>query len=161
MLPRLVITVLLLGLSVVIEAQTCNDNISASTPDERFTVNDDKVIDNKTGLIWKRCLEGQTGPDCAGTPTLFNWQQALRHAAEQTDWRLPNINELRSIVELRCCDPAINLSLFPNTSIYSVWSGSPIANYSYHAWSVYFGSGYDGYSFRSYNLHVRLVRGGQ
>ncbi len=166
--PRMIANPLiasLLGLliSPLLHAQTCNPNIPETTPTSRFTLNDDgTVTDTRTGLTWKRCVEGITGTDCSsGTATAMTWPGALQHAAAQSGWRLPNTKELRSIVELKCYDPAINLSLFPNTPTNFVWSGSPYAYNSYYAWGVYFydGSDYNGY--RNYGNHVRLVRGGQ
>jgi hypothetical protein len=165
MSSRLILAACGLALSLNLSAaQTCNNNMLASIPDDRFTVNGDgTVTDIETGLVWRQCLEGQSGADCSsGTANSFTWQEALQHAAAQgDDWRLPNIKELASIVELRCYDPAINLNIFPNTPSSAVWSGSPDANYSHTAWGVHFLYGNDYGNNRSYSGHVRLVRGGQ
>jgi len=144
-------------------AQVCNDHIQTSHP-AGFTVNQDgTVTDNQTKLVWKQCLEGLSGADCAtGTASTFTWDKALQHAASQTGWRLPNIKELASIVELKCVDPAINLAVFPNTPSSGVWSGSPYAGYSGSAWHVFFYNGNEDYYDRSHGYyHVRLVRDGQ
>lgn len=77
-----------------------------------------------------------------------------------TDWRMPNREELRSIVDYSRTNPAIDTNYFPNTQ-FSYWSGSPNAYDSSSAWNVNFGFGYDGSNYRYNNLHVRLVRGGQ
>ncbi len=155
-------------LAANVQAQTCNPNMLASTPDNRFTVNNDgTVTDVRTNLTWKRCLEGQSGTDCSsGSPTAFTWQTALQHAAAQGNgWRLPNTKELTSLVELRCIDPAINLHIFPNTPTLGsvVWSGSPVADDSDRAWGLNLGDGQNGYfpRDRSNDTYVRLVRGGQ
>ncbi|MCI5180203.1 MAG: DUF1566 domain-containing protein [Candidatus Electrothrix sp. AW3_4] len=152
----------------------CNSNMPASTPDSQLIDNGNgTVTDSKTGLMWKQCLEGLSGIDCVtGTATNFTWQQALQQPevvnansfAGYTDWRLPNIRELRSIVEEQCFNPAINATRFPNTPPYSfVWSGSPTAGeYSDSAWIVGFGYGYpDPYYGRAYESAVRLVRNAQ
>ena len=82
--------------------------------------------------------------------------------AGQTDWRLPNKNELESLVERRCYDPAINARFFPNTPSNWFWSSSPYAGYSDDAWGVNFNNGYVGNPYnKGHALYVRLVRGGQ
>ncbi len=154
---------------------TCNSNIPPSTPDSQLIDNGDgTVTDNKTGLMWKKCVEGLSGTDCAtGSSSSFTWQQALQQPgivnssnmgsgfADYTDWRLPDIRELRSIVEEQCSNPAINATRFPNTPSLYVWSGSPYADYSDFAWYVYFNAG-DSYAVSRFNDYaVRLVRGGQ
>ncbi|EPO2947315.1 DUF1566 domain-containing protein [Vibrio cholerae] len=146
-----------------------NTAITATTPSADFTDNGDgTVTHHKTGLIWQRCSLGQSwdGSDCTGTATTFSWQQALAAGAQHSlagfsDWRLPNKNELASIVEYRCWSPAINNQQFPNTPSAWYWSSSPDAYDSYDAWRVGFNNGlvYDGYKFNG--RHVRLVRAGQ
>jgi hypothetical protein len=159
--------------------QTCNSNMPASTPDSQLTDNGNGTItDSKTGLMWKQCLEGLSGNDCTtGTAGSFTWQQALQRPgtvnagvgfAGHADWRLPNIKELRSIVEEQCSYPAINATRFPNanTPNSAVWSGSPYAGLSAYAWLVYFHYGNSDITYRNFyssigNGAVRLVRGGQ
>jgi hypothetical protein len=163
----------MLAISPVTQAQTCNPNMPASTPDSQLTDNDDGTItDTATGLMWKKCMEGLTGDFCeTGAAATFTWQTALQRPgvvnntgggfAGKTDWRLPNIKELVSIVEEKCYDPAINLTRFPNTPSSVVWSGSPNANNSDGAWHVAFYYGNSGYRNRNSYFQVRLVRGGQ
>ncbi len=164
---------LLLLMASTALAQQCNTAMPRSAPDERYQNHgEDVVIDLWTGLMWQRCSLGQSGPDCAGNATGYTWDQALQQAeainssgglAGYTDWRLPNIKELLSLLE-RACSPSINLGVFPNTAAdIDYWSSSPkvMANDDTFAWSVYF----DRFSFftgqRSYPAAVRLVRGGQ
>ena len=157
---RLLIIVHGLLLAPMAFAQSCNDAIPASTPDSRFIVNGNEVTDTVTGLIWQRCSLGQTGSDCSGDSVkTYTWKEALEAASPP--WRLPNINELRSIVEEKCYDPAINLTVFPNTPASDYWSASPKANISGRAWSVHFGYGYSYYYDKSNSVQVRLVRNGQ
>ena len=66
--------------SADIYAQTCKPaSIPASTPDSQLVDNGNGTIEDiKTGLIWKKCVEGVTGNVCdSGYPSTFNWQQAL------------------------------------------------------------------------------------
>ncbi len=168
----LIVCCSLLVISSAVQAQTSNANMPASTPDSQLTDNGNgTVTDTKTGLVWKKCMEGVSGATCnSGSAGAFTWQTALQQPgvvndnggfAEYSDWRLPNIKELRSIVEEKCVDPAINLTKFPNTPSSVVWSGSPYAFYSDFAWYVYFYNGYSSFNYRYYYIQVRLVRGGQ
>jgi hypothetical protein len=150
----------------------CDSNIPASTPDSQLIDNGDgTVTDSKTGLMWKQCVEGLSGSTCAtGTADTFTWQAALQQPgtvnggggfAGYTDWRLPDIAELESLVEKQCHSPAINTTRFPNTPSSTVWSGSPYAHYSGIAWYVGFNNGYSNFGYRFGNYGVRLVRSGQ
>ena len=129
-----------------------------------------------TGLVWKRCAEGQAwdGATCTGTAAGYAWQQAFARvdAVNQaaagtqnlgaTDWRLPNLNELTSIAELGCAEPAINLAQFPGTGAnWAFWSSSPIVTRPNLAWAVFLVNGNDTSSGRTATNYVRLVRGGQ
>jgi len=78
-----------------------------------------------------------------------------------SDWRMPKVKELESIVDFGRTNPSIDMSYLPNTSSSVFWSGSPNAYYSNVAWFVnfYYGYAYDG-NRNDYDA-VRLVRGGQ
>jgi hypothetical protein len=137
-------------------------------PDSAYVDHGDgTVTDTRSGLMWRVCSEGQTwGPGaCSGPATTYAWAAALAHAEAATDsrysdWRLPNIKELRGLVEECRIAPAINETVFPNTPSSHFWSGSPDAYYSDHAWLVSFYYGYADYDFaRGYARYVRLVRG--
>ena len=151
------------------QAQTCRDNILASAPDSRYIDNGNgTVTDQETGLIWKQCPEGLSGADClTGSATTFTWQQALQHAetavfAGSSLWRLPNKNELVSLNEQRCFDPAINSRFFPSTPPTNFWSSSTDARYADYAWRVdFYNIDIGQYGNKSSDYYVRLVRGGQ
>jgi len=121
--------------------------ITASTPTADFVDNGDgTVTHSKTGLMWKRCSEGQVwnGTACAGAAARYSWQGGLQQAevlnntggfATFTNWRLPNIKELNSIVEVQCTYPAINMTIFPSAGgLY--WSASPYSADATKAWFI-------------------------
>lgn len=157
-----------LALLIVIgtgHASECLNNIPPINPDGAYVVHSNETVtDTRTGLMWKQCEEGLSGSDCAsGSRITHNWADALALAesssfADYTDWRLPNINELSTLVELCRIDPAINQAIFPNTGIGSVWSSSPTGHVTGAARSVYFYYGGHDTSDRRYSRAVRLVR---
>lgn len=159
-------------------AQTCNGSVITTAPDSRYTGNGDgTVTDNQTGLMWIQCSEGlsSTSTVCdTGSAATYTWQDALTQAqtvnssgfAGHSDWRLPNRNELASLVERSCHSPAINATFFPATASLSYWSSSPdaynpITTSSAYAWRVGFGLGDIGIDYKDSIYCVRLVRDGQ
>lgn len=158
----------------VVQAVDCaNENtaIPFSTPTSDFTLNPDgTATHHKTGLIWDRCVVGQTGEDCSGgSPNTTQWQGALQNVKAanlnnykgHNDWRLPNVKELESIVETRCWDPSINTTVFPNTTTERVWSSTVFVASPTAAFAVIFGSGLVSPENKtSAAADIRLVRGG-
>ena len=147
----------------------CHDIIPATTPISDFIDNDDGTVTHVvTGLVWMRCGLGQNwdGNTCTGVADTFNWQGALQVAhdfsyAGFSDWRLPNKNELVSIVEESCSQPSINSMLFPHTvssTIRGYWTSTPYSVASTRAWRVFFYNGSVVAGPKRLNHVVRLVR---
>lgn len=159
---------LIFGVHTAFATQICKNNVSIkeTTPSSDFTDNNDGTITHKTtGLMWKKCSEGLSGTACTtGAAVKKNWKEALETANSATfaghnDWRLPNRLELSSIVERRCAAPAINESIFPNTSRSVYWSSSPYAGANDNAWAVEFWGGHGkSFNYKNKPYHVRLVR---
>ena len=160
--------------------------------------NDGTILDKMTKLTWMKCdvdipwdaenkkclyptdvLGGGTGR------ISYTWQEALIAAnniningfAENREWRLPNIKELTSILELNCLSLngtngayAINTNFFDiDSSIY--WSSTPHAEafnpkdgnpYVNQAWNVTYRGNSSNigaiFSQITEKYHVRLVR---
>lgn len=145
-------------------AQNCNINLALTTPSQRFVDHANGVVtDTHTGLMWKKCLEGQEGGNCFGHPSLAPWELAASYAqhantgrfAGYSDWRLPTLDELESIVETSCQEPSVNLQVFPRTPAAGLWSGNqadPLA------WSLDFSKGRAFQNLKVGGKYVRLVR---
>jgi Protein of unknown function (DUF1566) len=148
--------------------ETDNSQPQADNPGEqptaRFIISEDgtEVTDNKTGLIWRRCAEGMTASidGCTGIPGVYDLEAALALAnreakATSQAWRLPNVEELSSIVDTSRKDPSIDTDVFPGTPGSAFFTSSPDGSLSWFV-SFYVGKVYSDYS--QILHHVRLVR---
>lgn len=148
-------TLLLIGLLTLITAQAFA---------ARFIDNGNGTItDTRTGLIWEQKTDDGGLRD---KDNRYTWKQALAYCenltlASQTDWRLPNIKELASLVDLSRYSPSIDPVFAPYTRPSFYWSSSTLAGYANGAWGVYFDYGYDNWYGKSGYGYVRAVRGGQ
>ncbi|MBW2709448.1 MAG: DUF1566 domain-containing protein, partial [Deltaproteobacteria bacterium] len=121
------------------------------------------VTDTSTGLIWQQ----DTARDGQGNYDTMTWEEALAYCEAlnlggHTDWRLPTIKELGSLVDLSRYLPSINTTFFPNTvSSSGYWSSTTGANGTHNAWGVYFRNGSDDHFHKSSSRYVRSVRSGQ
>lgn len=165
------LAILLVFAGMPTHAQTCVANVQPRTPTANFVISGNgTVTDRTTGLIWDQCVWGNSGSACAqGAAATMTWQSALGLAATAngavykgySDWRLPNVKELLSIVDTCRASPSINGQSFPNTISNFFWSGSPDASSSDFAWIVAFTVGYSNIRFRNDVNYVRLVRIGR
>ena len=117
---------------------------------------DGTVTDKGTGLMWQQEESGD-----------MTWAEALTYCenlqlAGYDDWRLPNRNELQSIIDYQVYNPAVNTIAFPNVSSFGAyWSSSSYASNLDAAWYVDFISGDVEKDFKSNNYYARSVRGGR
>jgi hypothetical protein len=119
------------------------------------------VIDRKTGLTWRRCLEGQfwSGSACTGSATTFNHQNALTRGNNLNGWRLPNVKELASLADLSRNIPGLDDGAFPGQGGgRDTWSSTPATIAPVSAGYVAFSNGYRGTFGRGMTGVVQLVQ---
>jgi len=132
-------------------------------PSPRWTGYTGTVTDNLTGLMWTKN---------ANLGGIMTWQNALNYVAGMntganpnygyTDWRLPNINELESLIDAEKYNPALP-SGHPFTGVASgyYWSSSSYAPNTGLAWVVYVHNGGLFAGNKSDSYYVWPVRAGQ
>jgi len=113
------------------------------------------VTDTSTGLMWQQ----------QATLTKETWEQALAYCeglnlGGYTDWRLPTINEIRSLADYGRYNPAINVTYFPDTFSSFYWSSTTLPVKTSIAWGINFSYARDDYKSKYDFGHVRAVRGG-
>lgn len=115
-------------------------------PNPRFTDHGNSTVtDNLTGLMWTKDAQQIKGTK--------KWNDALSACnnsdfAGYTDWRLPNVKELISLIDYGEHDPALPSSHpFYNVQFIFYWSSTTYDSITNHAWGVYVCNGY------VYNYH--------
>jgi uncharacterized caspase-like protein len=134
----------------------------------RFLTKGDEVFDEKTRLVWKRCAEGMrwSGRACEGVALRLGWSTALAKSqeiarAEGINWRLPERDELMSLVDRSVSSAKLDPSAFPATPAFFFWTTTqlwPGSAVSIAITAVNFENGYDGQMATSSPMHIRLVR---
>ncbi len=150
----------------------------AAWPSTRFVADPSGncITDNLTGLMWIKDLDTVNGR------ATLNWATALTLADSGTwcgysDWRMPNVNELRSLVNYGYASsanwlmygsgssgsPACSGACFANVQASGYWSSSSSASGTTSAWHVSMFNGGIGTLDKSNSVSNRLfpVRGGQ
>lgn len=115
-------------------------------PNPRFSDNGDQTMtDRLTGLVWSK--EGNSpGPASCSPVANKTWQDALNYVKclnansylGKSDWRLPNRNELTSLVDhgQPNCAAWLNRQGFVNVQEYHYWSSSTYTYAPWNAWSI-------------------------
>jgi hypothetical protein len=135
---------------------------------------DGTITDTRTGLMWEKQSDDGTLND---RDTLYTWANAFAVKiaglngtafAGHSDWRLPNVNELQSLVRYGVIDPSIsaafNTACVPGCSLAACactrednyWTSTSYDGTPLLAWYVNFA---DGFVFASPKTDARAVRG--
>ena len=148
--------------------------IGVAWPNPRFTQlgvsgqpETNQIRDNLTGLIWARNANIPGGA--------MPWTNAVQYCSTNlnvnvplyggtNDWRLPNWQELRSLIDASKSSPALP-SGHPFAGVqlnpYRYWSSATAAGNTAGAWTVRLGDGYVSNGAKVTAYYVWPVRGGQ
>ncbi|NOZ85113.1 MAG: DUF1566 domain-containing protein, partial [Deltaproteobacteria bacterium] len=101
------------------------------------------VHDNVTGLEWTACAAGLYGESCdSGQVDTKFWKYAVSYCDSldwggKTDWRLPGVHELYSIMDLGQKNPSVNQGAFPGLPSGRFWTSTTGRLDPGNAWYVY------------------------
>ena len=131
------------------------------------------VSDSNTGLVWevKAVSDGVKNPLDANDPdNTYTWDELAGFVSQlnsssfggYSDWRLPTVKELETIVDISIAEPGptIHTSFFPNCQSGSYWTSVLDIDDPAMAWSINFMTSDDNIALTSQKLYVRAVRGG-
>ena len=139
---------------------------------------DGTVTDLNTGLMWEKLSDDSSIHD---KDTLYTWDNAFAvkvatlnsgSFAGHTDWRVPNVRELHSIVNFQNVHPSVspvfNSGCAPGCTVLTCsctlpslyWSSSTYVVTPALAWGGRFSDGYVFADSKGNGYHVRAVRGG-
>lgn len=148
-------------------ATTTSGHYSDSGPERRF-INENRFIihnhtvhDRLTGLIWMNSTQlpadPTTWPAALDVVRGLNAETTLRH----DDWRLPNIRELESLVDIRHHTPALADNHPFGRVPQGCWSSTTSVYEPCYAWVVYMQDGAVGVGYKRHpTFYAWAVRGG-
>jgi hypothetical protein len=162
------------------------------TPTGRFVDNaDGTVTDTQTGLMWEKKSDDfgihdkdnlytwtVTHPQGFPNGTVFSQFLPTLNGgrfAGYSDWRLPTLEELRTLLDLSAptpggplvdeafdngCVPGCRVTACSCTKALNYWTETGVTGRSDTAWYVLFNTGQSGTGLKTLGLHARAVRGG-
>jgi len=142
-----------------------------TNPDGTTPILGSVVVDQVTGLMWSKDGNAPGPSACSSSEKKKTWKGAVEYVSclnknkylDYSDWRLPSINELESLVNAEQSNNAawLNSQGFNNAQIYYYWSSTTYAYSSGYAWYVYMHGGIVGYSIKTVDGYAWPVRGGK
>lgn len=119
------------------------------------------TIDHNTGLTW--AADGNEAGcnfnSYTDLSSAFNWAEDLEFAG-QTDWRIPNIKELISIIDYEGASVVVDPDYFPNTTLSYYWCSTTVQIPPGFGICVNFDNGISDIVPSTSTYKVRAVRGG-
>jgi hypothetical protein len=103
------------------------------------------VRDNVTGLVWE--IKTPTGTHSFNNKGTWQNRNTLADTTNAeglcglTNWRVPSLTELLTIVNNGRQNPAFDVPRFPNGKSQSYWTSNPVSGVGTNAWTVNFFAG--------------------
>ena len=122
----------------------------------RFLDNGDgSVMDLLTDLTWEKSIN----------QTAVTWEDAILYCENLTlggksDWRLPNVKEIRSLSDENRVQPSVDNATFKGVTITKYWSSTSLPNQTTKAWYLDNNFGITTYDVKTATHSVWAVRGG-
>ena len=139
-----------------IHARCVRENQNSITITTRFLDNGDgTVLDQLTDLTWEKAINS----------TALSWEDAILYCeglnlGGNSDWRLPNIKEIRSLSDETKVQPSVNNTSFTGVTITKYWSSTSLPNQTTKAWYLDNNFGITTYDVKTATHSVWAVRGG-
>ncbi len=142
------IFLILIGFTIAISANFSRDEVTHI------------VTDHSTGLQWQ-------DNNSSETTTRVSWEDAINYCealelGENSDWRLPNFNELYFLTNKDKKNPALNAifnNLVTSNNMFAFyWSSTAVTGTESKAFGIEFYYGYFNGVVKSRNYWVRCVR---
>ena len=122
----------------------------------RFLDNGDgTILDRLTDLTWEKSIN----------QTAVTWEDAILYSEGLTlggnsDWRLPNVKEIKSLSDENKVQPSVNNTMFSGVTITKYWSSTSLPNQTTKAWYLDNNFGITTYDVKTATHSVWAVRGG-
>jgi len=121
-----------------------------------FINNDQTVTDTRTGLTWLRQVP----------QTLLNWTSAISWCesltyANHTDWRLPQKETMRSLIDYSRTEPSVDTTIFFDMMPGIFWTSSADEDVQNQVWTYNLQTGNNELTLQSQTASFLAVRGGQ
>jgi hypothetical protein len=127
----------------------------------RYGIDRGTVYDRLTGLGWAKIDAPSSGPLSWTAALDFIQDMNAAKAHGHTDWRLPNVRELESLIDVRRHSPALCDSRAFVQVPEGCWSSTTSVYEPRYAWVVYMRDGAVGVGYKKQpEFHVWAVRGG-
>lgn len=135
---------------------------------------DGTITDLNTGLVWEKKVPGAGCLHCVSDQYTFaeatsTAPGSFLHGVNteggtglggHSDWRLPNVRELLSLVDYSRANNAI-APVFSPTIGFGYWSSTSYVPDPSRAWAVFFSNGDGTFGDKLADLYARAVRGGR